>query len=90
MADRHHDSLLQFPCEFPIKVIGRREDGFQRLVAEIVGRHAPDLDLNTLRSRASRNGAYEAVTLILRANNLAQLDAIYRDLTAHEQVIMAL
>lgn len=90
MADRHHDSLLQFPCEFPIKVIGRREDGFQCLVAEIVGRHAPDLDLNTLRTRPSSNGAYESVTLILHANNLAQLDAIYRDLTAHEQVIMAL
>jgi hypothetical protein len=56
LTGKHNDSLLQFPCDFPIKVIGRRGDGFQRLVADIVGRHAPDLDPNTLRTRTSRNG----------------------------------
>jgi putative lipoic acid-binding regulatory protein len=90
LTGKHNDSLLQFPCDFPIKVIGRRGDGFQRLVADIVGRHAPDLDLNTLRTRTSRNGAYQSVTLVVRADNRAQLDAIYRELTAHEQVMMAL
>jgi len=86
----HNDSLPQFPCDFPIKVIGRRGDGFHRLIVEIVSRHAPDLDPSTLRTRASRNGAYRSVTLVVRADNRAQLDAIYRDLTAHEQVMMAL
>ncbi len=90
MAGRHNDSLPQFPCDFPIKVIGRRGGGFQRLVAAIVGRHAPDMNLSSLRTRASRNGAYQSATLVVRADNRAQLDAIYQDLTAHEQVIMVL
>jgi hypothetical protein len=82
--------LLRFPCDFPIKVMGRAEPGFEALVADIVRRHAPDLGEAAVQVRASSGGRYVAVTLTIRAQSRAQLDAIYRDLTAHPQVLMSL
>lgn len=86
----HPDSLLDFPCDFPIKAMGRGGEDFPGLVVELVRRHAPDLDETTLRIQASRQGRFQSVTVIVRATSRAQLDAIYRELTAHEQVVMAL
>jgi putative lipoic acid-binding regulatory protein len=82
--------LLGFPCEFPIKVMGRAEEGFEDLVVEIVRRHAPDLGEGAVQVRDSRGGNYLSVTVTIRAESRAQLDAIYRDLTGDERVLMAL
>lgn len=84
------ESPLRFPCDFPIKAMGRSEQDFQRLVVGIVRRHAPDLDEATLRVQESRHGRYQSVTLTVRAISRRQLDAIYRDLSASERVVMAL
>jgi len=84
------ESLLTFPCDFPIKVMGRAEPGFDLLVVELVRRHAPDLTEGAVSSRASQGGKWVSVTVMLRAESKAQLDAIYLDLTAHEKVVMAL
>lgn len=81
---------LAFPCDFPIKVMGQRADDFQLLVAGIVRRHAPDLDEGRLRIQESRNRRYQSVTLTISATSRAQLDAIYRDLSGHERVMMVL
>ncbi|HXH02322.1 MAG TPA: DUF493 domain-containing protein [Candidatus Competibacteraceae bacterium] len=83
-------ALLEFPCDFPIKVMGRTSPEFQALMIELVRRHAPDLDENLVRVQESRGGRYLAVTLNIRATSKAQLDAIYRELSRHEQVVMAL
>lgn len=84
------ESLLQFPCDFPIKAMGYSGPDFQQLVISIVERHTPDLDRATLRVQPSRHGRYESVTLTVRASSRAQLDAIYQELSAHEWVLMAL
>ncbi len=84
------ESPLVFPCEFPIKVMGRREDGFAQAVSGVVSRHAPDFDPATLEMRASRNGRYLSVTVTIVARSREQLDAIYGELTRHPMVIMAL
>ncbi len=89
MSDRD-ETLLKFPCDFPIKVMGRAEPGFDALVVELVRRHAPDLRDNAVSSRPSKGGKWVSVTVTLRAESKSQLDAIYLDLTAHEKVVMAL
>ena len=84
------ETLLEFPCDFPIKVMGRAEPGFDALVVELVRRHAPDLGEGAVSSRPSKGGKWVSVTVTLRAESKAQLDAIYLDLTTHEKVVMAL
>lgn len=84
------ESVLQFPCDFPIKAMGRGTDGFELMVVELVRRHAPDLRENAVAVRPSRNGRYLSVTVTVRATSQEQLDAIYRELSSCEAVLMAL
>ncbi len=84
------ETLLEFPCDFPIKVMGRAADDFDAKVVEIVRRHAPDLTEAAVSVRESRGSNYLSVTVTVRATSKKQLDDIYRELTAHEQVMMAL
>jgi putative lipoic acid-binding regulatory protein len=82
--------LLEFPCDFPVKVFGQGAENFDLTVVEIIRRHAPDLGEGAVSVRPSRGGRYQAVTVTIRATNQAQLDAIYRELGACEAVLMAL
>lgn len=84
------DTLLEFPCRFPIKAIGPHDGNFEQLILDLIKRHAPDLVRDDLSSNVSRSGNYLAVTANIVAQNQAQLDAIYTDLTASEAVVMAL
>jgi putative lipoic acid-binding regulatory protein len=84
------ETLFEFPCDYPIKVMGRMEPGFDSLVLELVRRHAPDIREGAVSSRPSKGGKWISVTVTLRAESKSQLDAIYLDLTAHEKVVMAL
>jgi len=83
-------SLLEFPCDFPVKAFGRGGEDFDLRVVEIVRRHAPDLGESAVSSRASKGGRFTAVTITVRAHSQTQLDAIYRDLSASDHVIMAI
>lgn len=89
---RHHgeQTSMTFPCRFPIKALGPAEAGFDRLVVNIVRKHAPDLSEGAVKRRQSRAGQYVAVTVTVLAESRQQLDNIYLDLTAHDKVIMAL
>ncbi|HUL11621.1 MAG TPA: DUF493 domain-containing protein [Methylococcaceae bacterium] len=82
--------LLNFPCDFPIKAFGHSRADFDLIIAEIVRRHAPDLGADAIAVRPSKGGKYTAVTITVRASSKAQLDAIYSDLSASADVIMAL
>ena len=88
--DPKGESLLTFPCVFPIKVMGRREDGFAQAVSEVVLRHAPDFHADTLEMRTSTNGRYLSLTATLNARSREQLDALYTELSKHPMVIMVL
>jgi len=81
---------MEFPCEFPIKAMGLASETLQVAVLEIVQRHAPEADQATLKSTPSSNGKYLSITVTITAQNREQLDAIYQDLSACEQVLMAL
>lgn len=84
------ESPLKFPTDFPIKVMGRREDGFVQLVVDIVLKHAPDYDASTVEMRASREARYLSVTCTIRATSREQLDNLYRELSGHPMVKMVL
>lgn len=84
------ESLLEFPCDFPIKVMGYNSADFETLMVEIIQQHAPDLDMTLLTARESRNGRYLSLTIPIRATSRAQLDAIYQALSDHDGVVMAL
>lgn len=84
------DTLLKFPTDFPIKIMGERRDDFTQTMVDLVLRHAPDFRAETVEMRASSNGNYLSVTCTVRATSKAQLDALYREITAHPWVKMAL
>jgi hypothetical protein len=84
------ETLLEFPCAFPIKAMGRSEPGFDDLVVEIVRRHTPDLPEEAVKTRASRGGKWVSVTVTIQATSKQQLDAIYQALTDHKKVVMCL
>jgi putative lipoic acid-binding regulatory protein len=84
------ESALKFPTSFPIKIMGRRADGFAQAIVEIVLKHAPDFEPSTLEMRASREGNYLSVTATINATSREQLDNLYRELTAHPMVTMVL
>lgn len=84
------DDVMQFPMDFPIKVMGKRVDGFAEEVVAVVSIHAPDFDAATLEMRTSRNGNYLSVTATIRAESRPQLDALYRALSSHPLVTLVL
>jgi putative lipoic acid-binding regulatory protein len=86
----YKDTLLEFPCDFPIKIMGKAEDTFAEVVVSIVTKHAPDFDATRMELRASSGGNYLSVTCTIVAQSKPQLDAIYMDLTAHPMVKVAL
>ncbi|HEX6006339.1 MAG TPA: DUF493 domain-containing protein [Burkholderiales bacterium] len=83
-------SLIEYPCDFPIKILGETRAGFAQAVLEVVQRHAPDFDGASMEMKASRRGKYLSVTCVIRATSRAQLDALYRDLCDHPMVVMVL
>lgn len=83
-------SLLEFPCDFPIKVMGEARDDFAQAVITVVRTHAPDFDAAAVETRASGKGNYLAVTCIVRATSREQLDDLYRDLSSHPYVKIVL
>lgn len=84
------DTLLEFPCDFPLKVMGAAGEGFAQSVLEAVLRHAPDFDATSMEMRPSRGGNYLSLTCTIRARSREQLDALYRELTAHPLVKIVL
>ncbi len=81
---------IQYPCEFPIKIMGLRQDGFADVIVEIVSRHDETFDPAGLQMRSSSKGRYLAFTAVVNAISREQLDNIYRELTAHPMVKVVL
>lgn len=81
---------IEFPARFPVKVMGRHQEAFRTAVLAIVARHVEDMAAVEVRERASRDGNFLSITFTIEAQSRAQLDALYTELTDHEQVLMAL
>ena len=84
------DTLLEFPCRFPIKAMGKDEDEFVAHVLNLVTPHYPEITEDDIRTRSSNGGKYISVTITVTATSKLQLDAIYYALTDSERVLMAL
>ncbi len=84
------ETLFQFPCKFPIKALGLNCADFDIQIVEIVRRHSPEIPDGAINFRFSNGGKYVSVTITITAQSKKQLDAIYRDLSDSEIVLMAL
>ena len=89
MADTQ-DTLLEFPCAFPLKIMGLASDALAQAVLEVVRRHAPDFDGASMEMRASSSGKYISLTCTITATSKPQLDALYRELSGHSMVKVVL
>jgi hypothetical protein len=83
-------SLIEYPCDFPIKVMGKTQAGFAQTVLAVVQAHAPDFDGTTMEMKTSTGGKYLSVTCTIRATSREQLDELYRALCDHPMVVMVL
>lgn len=83
-------SLIEYPCDFPIKIMGTAQPGFAQTMLEVVRRHAPDFDAATTEMRASKKGKYLSITCVIRAVSRRQLDSLYQELCDHPMVVMVL
>lgn len=84
------DSLMEFPCAFPVKAMGRSDTAFEQVVSEIVFRHARLSEGSEVEVRPSKAGNFTSITITVEAESRDQLDRIYQDLTDCERVLMAL
>ena len=84
------DELFNFPCDFPIKIMGRCDCELETLVVEIINKHVSNLTEGAVKTRPSDKGNFISVTVTVKAENREQLDNIYRELTALDEVLMAL
>ena len=87
MAD---GTLLEFPCEIPIKVLGRNDATFRSASSAIVRRHYAAVTEASITEKSSRNGAYLSLTFVVFAQSREQIDALYRELTASKDIVMVL
>jgi hypothetical protein len=90
MSEEKNESVIKYPCAFPIKIMGHTRPGFAQAVSEVVTRHAPDFEAATMEMKASKHGKYLSVTCTINAISREQLDALYRELCDHPLVVMVL
>jgi uncharacterized protein len=84
------DTLFEFPCDFPVKIMGKATHEFRSLALGIVTRHFGELAPERIEERPSSNGKYLSITCTVIAGSKAQLDALYMELTSCSQVLVAL
>lgn len=84
------ESAIEFPCDFPIKMMGRNAPGFRAIARALVEKHTGALSDSAVQESLSRNERFVSVTVTITATSQQQLDAIYQDVTDHEDVLMAL
>ncbi len=94
MNTSHHippeQSLIEYPCHFPIKVMGAQVEGFPAAIAHVATQFDPNFDAATMEQRTSRSGNYLGLTISVHVTSRAQLDELYRTLTTHPMVKIVL
>ena len=84
------ETLLEFPCDFPLKIMGLAQGNLAQEVLAVIHKFAPDYDGKGMEMRASSSGKYVSLTCTVNAQSKAQLDEIYRALTSHPLVKVVL
>ncbi|WP_101048790.1 HP0495 family protein [Macromonas nakdongensis] len=83
-------SLIEYPCDFPIKVMGVHVEGFAAAIAHVATQFDPAFDAGTIEHRPSKSGNYLGLTVTVRVTSREQLDELYRTLTTHPMVKVVL
>jgi putative lipoic acid-binding regulatory protein len=81
---------IEFPCDYPIKILGRQSDSFRAVVLEVMRKHAGEIADHQVTERPSGKGTFMALTVTITATGKPQLEAIFEDLKATGQVKMVL
>ena len=81
-------SLIEYPCDFPIKVMGAHVEGFAVAIAHVARQFDPAFEASTMEHRPSKGGNYLGLTITVRVTSREQLDELYRTLTSHPMVRM--
>lgn len=84
------ESLIEYPCRFPIKVMGDKVDGFVHAVTTVAREFDPTFDAATVELRESKGGNYLGITITITATSREQLDELYRTLSTHPMVKVVL
>ena len=83
-------TLLEFPCEFPVKIMGEAREGFAEAMLKVILHHAPDYIIASTEIKTSSTGKFVSLTCTINAVSQSQIDALYRDISSHPMVSMAL
>jgi len=86
MTQHIEKPLIEFPCDFPIKVMGETHDTFAEVIIQVIRQHREDFDATRVEMRASSAGKYISLTCLVRVDSQTQLDNVYRALTSHPLV----
>lgn len=89
-SDPRKDSLIEYPSQFPIKVMGLNQDGFVHAITQLAKEHDPQFDASTVELRPSKEDKYLGITITVTATSREQLDNLYRALTSHPMVKIVL
>lgn len=90
MDTPHDETLFEFPCDFPVKVMGRDFEQMHTILLEVLTRHAHPDFMESLKKQDSSSGKYTSLTVTVTADSKEQLDNIYRELTASDHILVAL
>lgn len=90
MSDTEKESPFEFPCMFPIKMMGREGADFRRIAVELVAKHVGTIADDSIQFSSSRRRNFLAITITIVAESQQQLDDIYRDLSSHDEIVVAL
>ena len=84
------DSLIEYPSDFPIKIMGAMQERFAETMVQLVSLHDPDFHAGKMDMRASTKGNYLSLTVTVRATSREQLDNLYHELSSHPMVKVVL
>ena len=90
MSDAMDEKLLEFPCDFPIKIMGRDQPQFREAAVALIEQHAGGIPDDAIRTVISREGNFLSITITIKAKSQQQLDDIYRDLSERDEILVAL
>lgn len=90
MTPNPEKSLIDYPCDFPIKIMGAMQERFAETMVEVVTLHDPDFHAGKVEMRPSTRGNYLSLTVTVRATSREQLDNLYRELSSHPMVKIVL
>lgn len=88
----HHteDSLIEFPCDFVIKVMGKTEGEFEKIALDIVKKHFPETHDANIQKKLSKDQNYLSLSIMIHVESKMKLDALYRELTRRKEILMVL